>query len=407
MGEGDDRGGARLQRHAIALAEESGDPALYVAVSLFAYPLLCIGEYREGVAICDRAIELADGDPTVGAGIVLACPYANCHVFKGVFMTLLGELEEARRVLQHGRELAHEHGDIEVVGWSHMWSVWLAYFLGEPEAALGHGQQGVEIAERIGDSFSRAVAWLHLGGAERMRGEWQRAIDALERSLAIATERHYREHDGWRLALLGESYLGLGDVERARGLVAEGLEIAHQRGNLFEETHANLALARVLLGSADPAARPEIEIALARALELAQNTGAKAFEPLIHVELAELPHQSGDLEERKRELRKAHRLFTQIGATGTCRAPGRRADLQLAPSPLPRDDAQRRPCRAINPRFRFRTSSTQPLEDSLASAEDEDREPERHTAAGAPTRPRNAGYRKAWNVIEEGLAQAD
>jgi class 3 adenylate cyclase/tetratricopeptide (TPR) repeat protein len=327
VGEGDDRGGARLQRQAIALAEESGEPALRVAVSLFAYPLLCIGEYREGVAICDRAIELADSDPTVGAGIVLACPYANCHVFKGVFMTPLGELEEARRLLQHGRELAHEHGDIEVVGWSHMWSVWLAYFLGAPEAALGHGQEGVEIAERIGGSFSRAVAWLHLGGAELMRREWQRAIDALERSLAIARERHYREHDGWRLTLLGESYLGLGDVERARALVAEGLEIAHERGNRFEETHANLALTRVTLGSADPAARPEIETAIAHALELAQNTGAKAFEPLIHVEIAELMYQSGDLEERERELRKAHRLFIQIGATG--HAERLAAELQL------------------------------------------------------------------------------
>ena len=31
----------------------------------------------------DRAIELADGDPTVGAGIAVGCPYAFCHAFKG------------------------------------------------------------------------------------------------------------------------------------------------------------------------------------------------------------------------------------------------------------------------------------------------------------------------------------
>jgi hypothetical protein len=119
-------------------------------------------------------------------------------------------------------------------------------------------------------------------------------------------------------------------VERARGLVAEGLEIAHERGNLFEETHANLALTRVLLGSADPAARPEIETAIARALELAQNTRAKAFEPLIHVELAELKQQSGDREEREQELQKARRLFTQIGASG--HAERLAAELQLPSS---------------------------------------------------------------------------
>ena len=64
----------RLARQAIALAEESGDPALYMAVSGGAYAFFCIGEHREGVAICDRAIELADGDPTVGGRDQLRLP---------------------------------------------------------------------------------------------------------------------------------------------------------------------------------------------------------------------------------------------------------------------------------------------------------------------------------------------
>ena len=150
-----------------------------------------------------------------------------------------------------------------------------------------------------------------------MRGEWRRAIEALERSVAIARESNTAgERDAMRLALLGESYLGLGDPERARAQVEEGLEIGHARGHRSHETHASLALARVLLGSAGPAARSEIEAALARALELARDTEAKAFEPLVHVELAELARQSGDEEGRERELREAHRLFTEIGASG-------------------------------------------------------------------------------------------
>ena len=70
------------------------------------------------------------------------------------------------------------------------------------------------------------------------------------------------------------------------------------------------------LGSAGTAARAEIESALARTLELVDETGAKAFEPLIHVELAELARQSGDHDVRERELGTAHRLFTEIGASG-------------------------------------------------------------------------------------------
>jgi hypothetical protein len=80
--------------------------------------------------------------------------------------------------------------------------------------------------------------------------------------------------------------------------------------------HASLALARVLLGSAAPAPCVEIEAALARVLDLSHETGARAYEPLVRVELAELARQSGDQEGHQRELREAHRLFTEIGASG-------------------------------------------------------------------------------------------
>ena len=77
-----------------------------------------------------------------------------------------------------------------------------------------------------------------------------------------------------------------------------------------------MVLARILLGSEGLAAREEIESALERAGELARSTGMRSVEPMIHVELAELAHQNGDEDERQRELREAHRLFTEFGATG-------------------------------------------------------------------------------------------
>jgi tetratricopeptide (TPR) repeat protein len=238
-------------------------------------------------------------------------------VVKGLPLVDLGQLEEAGRLFEQGRKIAREQGDIEVVGFSHNCSAWLAYFQGEPEAAIGHAQQGLEIAERIGSSFSRAWSWFWLGAVEHTRGEWRRAIDACERSAAIAREgRTAMEAEAWRAALLGESYLGLGDPERARTLVAEAVEIARAQGHVSFESRANLALARVLLGSTGTAARMEIEAALARALELGRRTGARAYEPLVHVELAELARQSGDQEGHERELREAHRLFSEIGASG-------------------------------------------------------------------------------------------
>jgi tetratricopeptide (TPR) repeat protein len=183
--------------------------------------------------------------------------------------------------------------------------------------ALAHARHGVESAERSGGSFLRASAWFSLGRAERMRGEWQHAIDALNESLAIASEAHTGvESDAWRLVVLGESYLGLGDLERARALVDEGLELACAQGHAFNETCARLALVRVLLGSGPRVARAEIEEALGAALELAHATGARAFEPLVGVERAAFARRCGDEEGCERALREAHRQFTEIGAGG-------------------------------------------------------------------------------------------
>jgi class 3 adenylate cyclase/tetratricopeptide (TPR) repeat protein len=317
LSHGDVQGFATLVRRAFALAEESGDPALALTIAPTAYALYCTGQHREGVTICDRAIELADGDPGVGAGIAFGCPYALCHGLKGFLLAELGEYEQARRLLEQGRTIAREQSDFEGLGFSHIWSAWAAGFAGEPEAALGHARQALEIAERIGDPFSRVLSWFCLGYAERIQGEWRRAIEAFEQSVAIANaSRTGIERDAVRLALAGESYLGLGDAEQARALVDDGLKTARARRHPTDETYASLALARVLIGSAGPAAGAQIEASLLRARELARVTRAKVFEPLIHVEFAELARQSGHQERRERELRAAHRLFKEIGATG-------------------------------------------------------------------------------------------
>jgi tetratricopeptide (TPR) repeat protein len=316
---GEVREQVELARGAFALAEESGDQNLSVAIASLAVAFLVVGEYREGLAMLDRALELAGGDPSVGAGMVMACPYAYCHALKGGFLLVMGELAEARSLIERGTELAEEQRDIENVGWGHWWSGLLADFAGDPpEAMLHHVRRAVEIAERTGNAFLRSFAWFALGLAESTGEEWRRAVETIERSREISREhgRVSSDQDPWRLAVLGESYLGLGDVERARALATEGIELARAQGSVQYEMVASVSMARIVLGSEGAEAREEIEAALARALELARKMGAKSFEPQVHVELAELARQLGDKDERQRELREAYRLFAEIGATG-------------------------------------------------------------------------------------------
>jgi tetratricopeptide (TPR) repeat protein len=281
------------------------------------YAMFNIGEYREAIAVLDHAIELADGDVSLGAGFSVGCPYAYCLMFKGGYVLYLGELEHGRDLIERGMKIARQEGDIESTGWGYMLLTSHSFLAGEPDTALGYAQQSLEIAERIGDSFSRAMAWHFLGLAEQTRGEWRGAIEAVERSAAISRERRTSvEVDAWRLVVLGESHLGLREPKRGRALIEEGLKLARARGQRPYEARATIALARNLLNAGSQSAQVEIEQLLARTLEIGRETEAKTLVPIVHAELAELARKTGDEDRRQRELREAHRLYIEIGAAG-------------------------------------------------------------------------------------------
>ncbi len=82
------------------------------------------------------------------------------------------------------------------------------------------------------------------------------------------------------------------------------------------EVHAQLTRARVLLVLDGAAARAAVETSLDRALALVQSTGARSYEPQIHVERARLAGLLADSAGRLALLREAHRLFSELGATG-------------------------------------------------------------------------------------------
>src|SRR5207244_1036435 len=92
-------------------------------------------------------------------------------------------------------------------------------------------------------------------------------------------------------------------------------------------------------------ARHTIESALGRALSLVGETGGKALEPFIRVELSNLARLAGDEATRRRELHEAHVLFTEMGAPlraePVAREPGAGRAAPAPPHP-PQAAAQRR-----------------------------------------------------------------
>ena len=127
-----------------------------------------------------------------------------------------------------------------------------------------------------------------------------------------------RESEGGILSSLAQAYLGAGQIDRARRTVEEAVRLAREGGQIWE-IYGLIVQARVLLAALGTKAYEEVKNSLARAMKLVNSTGARAWEPQIIEERANLARCLGDDAEYQRELRNALRDYQEIGATGHAR----------------------------------------------------------------------------------------
>jgi tetratricopeptide (TPR) repeat protein len=275
------------------------------------------GRLREGLLVAEQALAQTREDPKLGADIFSINVHTMALFMRAVILRDMGGHSEAEANLDQAAQLARQHGDAENLGWIHGTHVMLAQNTGRTEAALGHARHAVEIAEKIGSPLSRVLAYQSLGTAHILTEEWSQAIDVLKWALSIARETHTGlQREAHLVADLAQAYLGLGDNSGARTTADEAVAVARRRGTKHFECLAQLARARVLLRTEGAAASGEILTALREAQRLVEQTGGRSQEPFIHEERANLGRLTGDDATCERELREAHRLFTEMAATG-------------------------------------------------------------------------------------------
>ena len=156
-----------------------------------------------------------------------------------------------------------------------------------------------------------------VGLAHGLRGEPEIAADHFEQALSVLETSATAVHmEPWLLAGLADVLAQTSNVERARESAERAVALCQQRHARGLEPFAQLSFARVLLSNQDAVAARDIRRALDAAHELVERSGNRSLQPLIHVEDAALARLQQDFTTHSRELREAHRLFTEMGATG-------------------------------------------------------------------------------------------
>jgi class 3 adenylate cyclase/tetratricopeptide (TPR) repeat protein len=311
-------------REALAEADALGDPRSRAGARIFlAYAYYCVGRVREALQLVEQGVEISQSDVGLGKARAGFSPLIWFLLSRPWLKPWLGHLEGAREELERSVRLAREEDDAENLGWALGSALVInAEFSGNLSfGSLGDVRacalEAVETAEKMGSHFSSVTAYEGLGTAQLLHEEWEEAQRFLERALELTRLHHTGlEREAGVLARLARAQLGAGDARRALSTAEKAIALARSRGQAHVELIAEVARARSLVRDRGAEARSAICSALDRAQSLAEDLGLRGCEPQILEARAELARLLGDQAEYQRELREAHHLYVEMGATG-------------------------------------------------------------------------------------------
>ena len=251
---------------AVGLADESGEAGLRAACrGAAAYVHMCAGDLDRLEATIDGMLEIVDGDPDLGAGIVIGSPIAWGLMAKSVALRERGRPEEAERLLDEALREAAERGDPETESWTLSSKATVLAESGEIEAALALALRNRELTERLGDVFSRSMALSSLAYVRLEAGEFAAALEEIE-----LADRGYREAmgsggetEGWRATLRARALLGLERPEEALAQAEWAAHTARRRGMHWQLPAALLVLAQARGAAGEPGVSEALDEATA------------------------------------------------------------------------------------------------------------------------------------------------
>ncbi|MEG4335969.1 tetratricopeptide repeat protein, partial [Microcoleus sp. AT9_A2] len=149
-------------------------------------------------------------------------------------------------------------------------------YLGNYAKAIDYGQQSLAIAREIKHREGECLALNILGGAYIDLGNYAKGIEYTQQSLAIAREIKHREKEGTALGNLGAAYINLGNYAKAIEYAEQSLAIAREIQDRGGEGSAlgNLGIAYINLGNYTKALEySQQQLAIAREIQDRQGEG--------------------------------------------------------------------------------------------------------------------------------------
>jgi adenylate cyclase len=304
-------------REAQRIARSAGDrEALLMAT--WSLGVGCWIEVRipEALARFDEVVELAAGDARLGTETLGFSALAFALASRVALRALSGRFDTLEADAERAASLAAEQTSLELSGIVHLYTALAEEARGDAARTAAHARALLALRERVVNELTGIQAEVALGMTLLLDREWAQAAETLER---VVADMRTRRVSLWIEALavdrLAEALLGTGDLAAAEARAREVRELARTR-RIRLGYRGPLLLARIVARARGATARAEVEQLLEESVAYLEETGAKAWVPLLHEARAELERACGDAAAAERELREAQRLYAEMGATG-------------------------------------------------------------------------------------------
>lgn len=206
-----------------------------------------------------------------------------------------GQTESALENFEQALQLIGDHPATFLLGKIYANMASACWWLKRPQEGIRYLEKAIGYYERTDHKASAALGYNNLGVNLILIGQWDRAQEALERALEVATEID-EQMDGFPMILdsLGELRMLRGDLDEAKDYLERAVAVATEKGNKWYACQALRTLARCRIAMN---ASAEALVTAKQVLELAERIGDRQAICESELLLAECHLQSGALDE--------------------------------------------------------------------------------------------------------------
>ncbi len=219
-----------------------------------------------------------------------------------------GRYEESLENFGQAIQLVGDHPASFTLGRTYANMAGACWFLKRPQEGIQYLEKAIDYYERTDHKNSAANGYNNLGVNLVLMGQWDRAQEAFERALALATEGDDRGAEvPMILDSLGELRMLRGDLEEAQGYLERSLALSAEKGNKWYQGQTQRTLGRCYLAMKEGA---KALVTLKKALELAEVIGDRQAICESRLLLAEASLEHGETDESAANLKSLAQLIT-------------------------------------------------------------------------------------------------